>query len=302
MPQPSTPVSVIIPTCNRAGFLEKAIDSVLSQSYRNIELIVVDDGSTDNTPQILARYGRSIVSLHQSNQGPAAARNRGIREARHPLLAFLDSDDFFVPEKLALQVATMEAEPALLISHTQEIWRRNGCHLNQKKIHDKGHGEIFSRSLRLCVVGMSTVMARRAFFDQVGLFNEELPCCEDYDLWLRASVRHAFFLLDRPLTVKEGGRPDQVSVRFQVGMDRFRIRAIENLLAGNSLSPEQRRLACEELVRKARIYGKGCCKHGREEEGQHYLALAGKYGGAAELPFCGGLAKVVDSGQLPVGP
>ena len=277
MPSPATPVSVIIPTHNRAGFLAQAIDSVLAQTYANFELIVVDDGSTDETPSLLASYGRGLISLRQENRGPAAARNAGIRAARYPLLAFLDSDDRFVKNKLALQVAAMEAQPELLISHTQEIWFRNGQHLNQKKRHAKAGGDIFARSLELCVVGMSTVMARRELFDLVGLFDESFPCCEDYELWLRASCRHPFLLVDEPLTVKHGGRPDQVSVRYQTGMDRFRIQALEKLLSSSPLSSDQTRLAREELIRKAVMYGNGCLKHGRHEEGQRCLSLAARH-------------------------
>lgn len=274
MSSPTTPVSVIIPTHNRAGFLAQAIDSVLAQTYTNFELIVVDDGSTDETPSLLATYGKALVSLRQENRGPAAARNAGIRAARHSLLAFLDSDDQFVKNKLALQVAAMEAQPELLISHTQETWFRNGRHLNQKKRHAKEGGDIFARSLELCVVGMSTVMARRELFDLIGLFDESFPCCEDYELWLRVSCRHPFLLVDEPLTVKHGGRPDQVSVRFATGMDCFRIQALEQLLACAPLTPAQTRLAREELVRKATLYGNGCLKHGHTEEGQRCLALA----------------------------
>jgi len=277
MPSPATPVSVIIPTHNRAGFLAQAIDSVLAQTYANFELIVVDDGSTDETPSLLASYGRGLISLRQENRGPAAARNAGIRAARYPLLAFLDSDDRFVKNKLSIQVAAMEAQPELLISHTQETWFRNGQHLNQKKRHAKGDGDIFARSLELCVVGMSTVMARRELFDRVRLFDESFPCCEDYELWLRTSAAHPFLLVDAPLTVKHGGRPDQVSVQFATGMDRFRIRALEKLLSFIPLSSDQTRLAREELVRKAVMYGNGCLKHGRHEEGQRCLSLAAQH-------------------------
>ena len=277
MPSPATPVSVIIPTHNRAGFLAQAIDSVLSQTYANFELIVVDDGSTDETQELLASYGKPLISLRQENRGPAAARNTGISAARHPLLAFLDSDDQFTRHKLTLQVAAMETQPELLISHTQETWIRNGQHLNQKKRHAKESGDIFARSLDLCVVGMSTVMARRELFDRVGLFDESFPCCEDYELWLRASVAHPFLLVDAPLTVKHGGREDQVSVQFKTGMDRFRIRAMEKLLANTTLTPAQSRLAREELVRKAVLYGNGCLKHGHLEEGRRALALAAQH-------------------------
>ncbi|MHB8150435.1 MAG: glycosyltransferase family 2 protein [Desulfobulbia bacterium] len=277
MPSPTTPVSVIIPTHNRAGFLPQAIESVLSQSYANFELIVVDDGSTDETPALLSSYGTALTSLRQENRGPAAARNAGISAACHPLLAFLDSDDQFTKNKLELQVSAMEAQPELLISHTQEIWFRNGHHLNQKKRHAKEGGDIFARSLELCVVGMSTVMVRRELFDRVGLFDESFPCCEDYELWLRASATHPFLLVDASLTVKHGGREDQVSVQFKTGMDRFRIRAMEKLLVSAIFSPAQSRLVREELVRKAILYGNGCLKHGRLEEGRCALALAARH-------------------------
>src|SRR5210317_160020 len=100
-------ISVIIPTYNRARSLKKAIDSVLAQSHKNFELIVVDDGSEDNTKELVENYPHDIVYLRQENQGPAAARNRGIESARYNLLAFLDSDDWFVENKLAIQIRVM---------------------------------------------------------------------------------------------------------------------------------------------------------------------------------------------------
>ncbi len=267
-------ISIIIPTYNRQEFLAKAVDSVLGQTCTDFELIVVDDGSTDDTARLAAGYGGRVRYLRQENRGPAAARNTGIRAAEGELLAFLDSDDSFAPEKLALQQAAMAARPEYLISHTDEIWYRRGELLHQKKKHFRPHGLIFAACLKLCVVGMSTVMVRREFFDKIGYFDEELPCCEDYDLWLRASVSLPFLKVDRPLTIKAGGRPDQVSVRFRAGMDKFRIRALVKLLGGQDLSEEQRSLARRELVRKCRIYGNGCVKYGRPEEGRYYAELA----------------------------
>jgi len=271
------PVSVIIPTYNRARFLKKAIDSVLAQTYPHYELIVVDDGSEDNTAELVSSYGHKLKYVKQQNRGAAAARNTGIEAARYDLLVFLDSDDWFDPEKLAEQLAHMQRHPDYLISHTQEVWYRRGKLLNQKKKHQKPEGFIFTQSLKLCAVGMSTVMARRQLFDLVGGFDESLPCCEDYDLWLRASIRHPFLLVDKPLTCKAGGRPDQLSTLFRVGIDKYRIRAIEKILAADGLSAEQRRLATRELAKKCRIYGNGCIKHGRLEEGATYLDLASQH-------------------------
>ena len=270
-------VSVIIPTYNRAAFLEKAIDSVLAQTYQDFELIIVDDGSTDNTADLVNSFDRRIVYIFQDNRGAAAARNSGIRAASYDLIAFLDSDDCFTAKKLELQLDAMQKKSEYLVSHTQEIWFRNGCHLNQKKRHRKEGGFIFSRCLELCAVGMSTIMARRQLFELVGLFNEDLPCCEDYDLWLRVSARYPFLLVDHPLTIKDGGRPDQLSVKYRVGMDRFRIEAIKALLDSNSLDERQLQLAQKELVRKCRIYANGCLKHGRSQEGKIYSGLARQY-------------------------
>jgi len=270
------PVSIIIPTYNRAGLLGRAIDSVLIQDYPAFELLVVDDGSSDATPELLAGYGSSLRVITQKNRGASAARNAGIRAARHDLLAFLDSDDQFAPGKLARQAAAMARAPEYHISHTDEIWYRRGELLNQKKKHTRAGGGIFARSLKLCVVGMSTVMARREFFEKVGLFDEELPCCEDYDLWLRAAWRMEFLHVPEPLTTKHGGRTDQLSHRHRIGMDCYRIKVLVKILEVGGLNSEQKKLARQELVKKCRIYGQGCLKHGRPDEGESYLKMADK--------------------------
>ena len=168
----------------------------------------------------------------------------------------------------------MGSSPGCLISHTDEKWFRRGKYLNQGYRHRKTGGDVFARSLELCVVGMSTVMARRTLFEQVGIFNEDLPCCEDYDLWLRASAHHDFLYVDEPLTIKNGGRPDQVSARYRVGMDKYRIASMLNLLRSQRLDSKKRELAMGELARKCGIYGNGCLRHGRREEGRRYLDIA----------------------------
>lgn len=271
-------ISVIIPTCNRVVLLERAIQSVLAQRHPCCELIVIDDGSTDNTAEMVSRLSIgatvSIRYLKQENRGAAAARNHGIRAATGSLVAFLDSDDWWLPDKLALQLAAMAAAPRYAISHTREIWYRHGQRVNQKKKHDPPHGDIFAASLRMCVVGMSTVMARRDLFERYGLFDEHLPCCEDYDLWLRVGSREPFLLVGQALTAKNGGRPDQLSALHRQGMDVHRIHSLRKILASGVLNSRQHRLAQVELVRKCTIYGQGCCKHGRPDEGAFYLALA----------------------------
>ncbi len=277
-------ISVIIPTYNRAKYLERAVYSVLQQTLPCAELLVIDDGSTDETAAIIKTIkkmaGRSEVEIRyifQENQGAASARNRGIAEASHDMLCFLDSDDWWKKEKIAEQWAAMNRQPHYLISHTGEIWYRHGKRVNQKQKHAPGQGEIFQRCLGMCVVGMSTVMVRRQLFDQYGVFNPDLLCCEDYDLWLRVSRQEHFLLVDKPLISKEGGRADQLSRIHRLGMDTWRIRSICSLLDTCTLLPTQARLAVCELEKKCAIYGKGCIKHGRSDEGEQYLALARQY-------------------------
>lgn len=271
-------ISVIIPTYNRALLLERALNSVLQQTLSCSEIVVVDDGSTDNTRDLVALFSKRceipVRFFYQDNKGPAAARNRGIKEAEFHFLAFLDSDDHWRKKKLEFQYTLLAAHPDMMISHTKEKWLRRGVHLNQKKIHQPGNGDIFKHSLRICAVGMSTVMAKKDIFSEIGFFNEDMRCCEDYDLWLRASSRFPFLLIEKPLTIKEGGREDQVSYQFRVGMDRLRIRAILDLLKEQFLSLEQSKWALEELCRKCMVYGKGCLKHKKAMEGEQYVRIS----------------------------
>ena len=271
-------ISVIIPTYNRSERLHKALESVARQRLLPAEVIVVDDGSTDATHQLIERIRENgTLNLHyyfQPNRGPAAARNRGIEMASGAYLTFLDSDDEWHRDKLAHQFEAMQVDPDYQVSHTQERWLKNNVHLNQKKYHHPRHGDIFSQALKLCCVGMSTVMARRELFDRYGLFDESLRCCEDYDLWLRVSAYEKFLLVEKRLTVKNGGRGDQVSNLFRIGMDRFRIQALAKLVRDTSVPQDRRNDACQELMQRCTIYGKGCEKHGKTKEASFYLELA----------------------------
>ncbi|MFC1889985.1 hypothetical protein ACFL4G_09525 [Thermodesulfobacteriota bacterium] len=148
--------------------------------------------------------------------------------------------------------------------------------MKPQRIHRKREGDLFRWSLKLCSISMSTVVVKRELFGEVGTFDPALEVCEDYDFWLRVTARYPVLLVDAPLTVKQGGHFDQQSRKY-FGLDRFRIYAIEKLLRANGLNDEQRTLAFEELERKCRIYGRGCLKYDRKEEGDHYLGLPEKY-------------------------
>ena len=265
-------VSVIIPTYNRAWVLKEAVDSVLAQEFGDFELIVVDDGSTDATAELLAAYADRVRVLRQTNRGVSAARNAGIAAARGKLIAFLDSDDLWLPGKLGRQVEFFNSHAGVLIGQTEELWVRNGLRVNPGCRHRKRNGIIFEPSLELCLVSPSAGMVRRELFDQVGLFDESLPACEDYDLWLRVSCRYPVHLIKAPLIVKRGGHADQLSRAW--GLDRFRIGAILKLLRGNRLTLAQRRAAVAVLKQKCRVYAGGCRKRGRGTEAEHYEQLA----------------------------
>ncbi len=267
-------VSVIIPTYNRGWIIEKTIDSVLAQDYTEFELIVVDDGSTDHTSDVLDSYGNVIKVLSQKNKGVSAARNRGIAEASGKFIAFLDSDDLWLSQKLSVQIEFFNETPDALICQTEEVWIRNGLRVNPKKRHKKPSGMIFKPSLELCLVSPSAVMIQRTLFDTVGGFDETLPACEDYDLWLRISCRFPIHLIDTPLIIKRGGHDDQLSKG--AGLDKFRIKAIEKIIKSGLLSDDQHRAAVKTLKKKCDIYAAGCRKRGREEEAQYYTSLSNK--------------------------
>ena len=268
-----TSVSVIIPTYNRAQKVVRAVTSILDQTFKDYTIIVVDDGSDDGTEATLEplRAHLHIIS-HPRNLGVSAARNTGIRAAKSPLIAFLDSDDYWLPKKLAVQTGLFRDNQEAVACQTEEIWIRNGRRVNPGKKHLKPSGDIFLPSLRRCMVSPSAVMLKRSLLDKVGFFDEDLPACEDYDLWLRIGHQYPVELIDQYLVVKEGGDPDQLSMRYP-GMDRFRIKSLLKLLRGGLLSEKQQEKALQELSLKCNIYGKGCLKRGKQEEGKYYLEL-----------------------------
>ncbi len=268
-------VSVIIPTFNRGWILKETIDSVLAQEFKDFELIVVDDGSTDNTQDILDSYPVDILVVRQENKGVSAARNTGLGLASGNLISFLDSDDLWLPKKLSEQVAFFCSNPDVLICQTEETWVRRGVRVNPKKRHKKLSGMIFEPSLALCLVSPSAVMIKRSLLDQVGLFDEDLPACEDYDLWLRISCNYPVHLIDTPLIIKRGGHEDQLS--GAPGLDKYRIHAIKKIIESDSLSTEQHRAAVRTLQEKCTIFAGGCLKRGREDEASYYKELADSY-------------------------
>jgi glycosyltransferase involved in cell wall biosynthesis len=262
-------ISVIIPTYNRRAMVLEAIDSVLAQTFREFELIVVDDGSTDGTAEYLTRLDKAIRTERIDHGGPAAARNRGVETARAPMIAFLDSDDLWAPNKLDRHLAFMRANPACAISQTDEIWMRDGRRVNPGTRHRKRAGDIFVDSLRTCLISMSATMMRTNLFRSLDGFDEIMLAAEDYDLWLRTLIDHEANLLDAPLVTRRGGRLDQTSAATPA-LDRFRILALAKLLANDRLSRARRVAVADVLAEKCRIYAGGLRKRDHVEAARLY--------------------------------
>ncbi|MFQ6083718.1 MAG: glycosyltransferase family 2 protein [Candidatus Aminicenantia bacterium] len=268
-------VSVIIPTYNRAKFLQQAIESVLSQEYSDFELLVIDDGSTDNTEEVVQSFGARIRYFYQPHQGVSAVRNLGLSNSEGRFIAFLDSDDLWKKEKLRVQMEFMKNSPQAKVCYTEEIWVRKGVRVNPKKKHRKYSGWIFDKVVPICLLSLSSALFRREIFDKIGWFDESLPACEDYDFGLRLAKKYPIYLIDQPLIIKRGGHHDQLSKKYW-GMDRFRVRALEKLLKDN-LPDEWRILIIKEIIKKCTVLANGCLKRNKKEEGKRYLEIIDKY-------------------------
>jgi glycosyltransferase involved in cell wall biosynthesis len=258
--------------------LKEAVDSILAQDFEDMELTVVDDGSTDGTAEEIKRYGGRVKLLqHSVNKGVSAARNKGILHARGKYIAFLDSDDLWVKGKLKTQVAFLDDNPHYPLCYTDEIWIRKGKRVNPMLKHAKYSGWIFEKCLPLCIISPSSVMMKRTLFSKVGLFDEALPVCEDYDFWLRVSARFPIFFIHRKLIIKRGGHPDQLSQRSW-GNDRYRVMALEKLLSEPYIGSEEREMILKEMKKKCSVLYKGFLKRGNAMEGRQYQEIMKRYG------------------------
>ncbi|MFV1992578.1 MAG: glycosyltransferase family 2 protein [Acidiferrobacterales bacterium] len=270
-------ISLIIPTYNRTSCLKRALESVSRQTYEPAEIIVVDDGSTDDTAKMIKKDYPDIIYIQQENSGVSAARNLGIQNANHEWIALLDSDDEWLPEKLALQTSVIENDPdESHLVHSNEFWIRNGTRVNQMDKHEKYGGWIFEHCLPMCAISPSSVLIKKSLLYEAGLFDELLPACEDYDMWLKICARHPVKYLPQPLIKKYGGHDDQLSRKYW-GMDRFRIKALVNLHASNFLTNEQTSLVVTQLQKKISIYLNGAIKRGKNDDIEYYSSLQATY-------------------------
>ena len=254
-------ISVIIPTFERKHLIGRALDSVLKQTQPACEVIVIDDGSSDGTAGWIKKAYPSIILIEQKNKGVSAARNTGIRNAKSKWVALLDSDDEWLPGKLEAQVKLLQKNEGKLFCHTNEIWIRNSVRVNPMKKHQKFGGMIFNECLDICRISPSSSLFCRALLDDVGWFDETLPICEDYDLWLRVTAKYPVLFVDEPLIIKYGGHSDQLS-RRPGGIEQYRIKALENILSRSNLKNSNRISAIKMLIKKLDILLAGSKKRG----------------------------------------
>lgn len=225
---PKFEVSIIIPVYNRESLLKNTLRTIMQQDFQDFEVIIVNDGSHDRSVDIcnsfIQRYPQRIKLISTKHQGVSIARNKGITVCSGEYIAFCDSDDLWIKSKLKKQITYMKKN-SINVCQTEEIWIRNGNHVNPMKKHKKYNGWIFYYCLPLCIVSPSAVVIKREVFEKVGLFDPKLPVAEDYDLWLRISLKYPIILFNKPLIYKTGGHPDQLSRKYW-GMDRYRVHSL----------------------------------------------------------------------------
>ncbi len=260
-------ITVVIPTYNRYEFLKRALASVFAQTQQVDEIIVVDDGSTDNSAQI-AKDFPSITYIYQENRGVSAARNAGIKKAKNEWIAFLDSDDAWHPQKIEEQTQFHKNNSDILMSYTDECWIRDGKEVKVPKKYAKVGGEIFQACLSHCIIAPSSAFMHKSLFEKYGTFDEELEVCEDYDLWLRTAFSEKIGLVNKKLITKYAGHSGQLSFKYW-GMDRFRTQALEKLLK-NCQDEEKCEWVRQELLKKYALLLKGARKYDKMADIKFY--------------------------------
>jgi glycosyltransferase involved in cell wall biosynthesis len=197
-------ISVIIPAYNAEGLIGSTLDSVLDQTYQDFEILVVDDGSTDGTGEVVQSYGEPVRYRRKENGGTASARNVGLQEARGEYVAFLDADDRWYPTKLERQMSLHEAHPDLAWSYTDSylVDAESGTILVRKsQVRPRTGGDVLRPLLRGNFIAPSTLVVRRSVFDTVGTFDESAfyHSAEDWELWMKIAARHPIYFLNEPL-------------------------------------------------------------------------------------------------------
>ncbi len=259
-------VSVILPTYNRKKLLGRSVQSVLNQTYQDFELIIIDDGSTDDTGKVVKNFNCEIIKYirHDKNRGLPAARNTGIRVAKGDYIAFQDSDDEWMPDKLEKQVRAFEtASPAVGIVYTgrYRIINNKKYYAPPTKLTPKD-GDLSCSLLRACWMPPQATLIKRECFKGVGMFNERFRALEDWELFLRMSKYYQFKFIDEPLVILYR-QPDSITANQSA-----RIKASKQILKAFFDDFEKDKTV---LARRYFSLGHLLCSNGKQSEGWNYF-------------------------------
>lgn len=268
-------VDVVIPTRERPQLTFEAAQSVLSQSMGDIHLYIVEDGdfSFSKSPyfQEIKNDPRVFLIKTKSQRGPAFCRNLGARLGKSPFLAFLDSDDLWLAQKLQKQLAFFEKNKDIHYQHCEEIWLKNGQRIYPQKKHKKQGGFFLKRAFALCLISPSAVMFRRSFWEKFGGFAEAFFVAEDYELWLRLNLHFPVGFIEEPLVIKRAGSWPQLSQKIEI--DRFRVLALHRLVRKEKKALIEKGYLtdlCNEAIRKCNILYRGANKYGHLPKARKY--------------------------------
>jgi glycosyltransferase involved in cell wall biosynthesis len=274
-------VAVIIPCYNAASCLARALDSALAQTLRDSRIFVIDDGSTDQTDAVLRSYASRIVRASQPHAGQAAARNHGIRLSNSPYVAFLDADDEWLPEKLERQIEILKRDPQIGLVYsdcsTSGTGPDAGSHFARVGIQPSGR--VFERFLDSCNVFTPTVIVRRECLEDVGVFNESLPVCEDFNLWLRIAAKWKVAVIPEVLAIRHR-RAGSLSLTTGavVSFDSSIASFMHVMQANPHLSQSERHALRKTIANRHYQYGAYLLKEGERTPSRRQMLQAMRYG------------------------
>jgi glycosyltransferase involved in cell wall biosynthesis len=270
-------VDVIVPCYNVEDYVHRALNSVLAQTHQDFWIYAINDGSTDNTMQVLEQYTHRCVSISQAKAGPAAARNRAIRESVSPFLAFIDADDEWLPEKLDRQISLLRGNKSLGMVCSHCVISESGSEKNWDMLgNNVPHtGRLFQQLVRNCFVFTPTVVVRRQCLEEIGLFNEALPVSEDLNLWLRIAARWDIAIVPEVLTIVKK-RPGSLSATIP-SQERLHsgVASLEHVRSTCAdLSPVEQRALRLALAERIYFYGSYLLSTGAKTASRKHLASA----------------------------